>query len=430
MGASASRIWKEVCSIESETVRIKMVETLLASPEMIYEAKRAGVYGHVLFWLSDCRRGTVNAFPYATGTQPVRNLMYTTPVSNGWPTTTGSTTPVSNGWPTTTGSTTPVAPTPVQQQPQIRDYTESQVIVSPVARAHDYFQESLALLGISENESLTAERLKAGYRAASLRAHPDKGGSKEAFDEVNRAYKFIEKILARVGGSTADKARIAMPVTKETALANRVAIEAPVQLSAKKLDMNSFNKLFEENRLPDPSMDTGYGDWMAGSGGSDEVVADPRLKGKFSQQTFETVFRERAMAQTAGTAIIRKLEPDAIMPTSGTELGGDTSNFTAAFGSDTQFVDLKEAYTTGSTRFHEVADVRVGGKGARNVEEAKRLREAELARVDPDEKSRIAAAAAALEERERQRRMRVAQQDTLAESWADQMRRRLFVTDK
>ena len=392
MGASASRIWKEVCSIESETVRIKMVETLLASPEMIYEAKRAGVYGHVLFWLSDCRRGTVNAFPYAAA-QPVRNLMFA-----------------------------PVAP-------QIRDYTESQVIVSPVARAHDYFQESLALLGISENESLTAERLKAGYRAASLRAHPDKGGSKEAFDEVNRAYKFIEKILARVSGSAADKARIAMPVTKESALANRVAIEAPVQLSAKKLDMGSFNKLFEENRLPDPNMDTGYGDWMAGAAGSEEVVADSRLKGKFNQQTFEAVFRERAMAQTAGTAIIRKHEPDAIMPTSGTELGGETKNFTAAFGSDTQFVDLKEAYTTGSTRFHEVADVRVG-KGARNVEEAKRLREAELSRVDPDEASRIAAAAAALEERERQRRMRVAQQDTLAESWADQMRRRMFVTDK
>jgi len=397
MGASASRIWKEVCAIESETVRIKMVETLLASPEMIYEAKRAGVYGHVLFWLSDCRRGTVNAFPYAA-VQPVRNLMFSTPI-------------------------------PQQQQPQIRDYTESQVIVSPVARAHDYFQESLALLGISENEPLTAERLKAGYRAASLRAHPDKGGSKEAFDEVNRAYKFVEKILARVSGSAADKARIAMPVTKESALANRVAIEAPVQLSAKKLDMGSFNKLFEENRLPDPNMDTGYGDWMAGAGGSEEVVADSRLKGKFNQQTFETVFRERAMAQTAGTAIIRKHEPDAIMPTSGTELGGETKNFTAAFGSDTQFVDLKEAYTTGSTRFHEVADVRVG-KGARNVEEAKRLREAELARVDPDEASRIAAAAAALEERERQRRMRVAQQDTMAESWADQMRRRMFVTDK
>jgi hypothetical protein len=57
------------------------------------------------------------------------------------------------------------------------------------------------------------------------------------------------------------------------------------------------------------------------------------------------------------------------------------------------------------------------------------MREAEMTRVDPDEKARLAAAAAAFEERERQRRLRLAQQDTAAESWADQMRRRLFVTN-
>jgi hypothetical protein len=164
--------------------------------------------------------------------------------------------------------------------------------------------------------------------------------------------------------SVDEKARLTTPVTMENALASRqgARIEdvAPVQLSAKKLDMGTFNKLFEENRLPDPARDGGYGDWLASSGGSDEVVADPRLKGKFNQQNFESVFRERAAAQTAGTAIVRKLEPDAIMPTSGTELGGDNSNFTAAFGADMQFVDLKEAYTTGSTRYHEVADVDTG----------------------------------------------------------------------
>jgi hypothetical protein len=193
--------------------------------------------------------------------------------------------------------------------------------------------------------------------------------------------------------------------------------------------MGTFNKLFEENRLPDPGRDAGYGDWLSSSGGSDEVAADPRLKGKFNQDTFEQVFREKALNQTAGTAIVRKLEPDAIMPTSGTELGGDNSNFTAAFGSDTQFVDLKEAYTTGSTRFHEVADVRIAAKSSRSIEETKRMREAEMTRVDPDEKARLAAAAAAFEERERQRRLRLAQQDTAAESWSEQMRRRLFVTN-
>jgi len=308
------------------------------------------------------------------------------------------------------------------------------MVVSPIAKALDYFQESLALLGIDESEGITTDRLKAGYRAASLRAHPDKGGSKEAFDEVNRAYKYVEKILMRINPkmSAEEKARLTTPVTLENALAGRQGLDdvAPVQLSAKKLDMSTFNKLFEDNRLPDPGRDSGYGDWLAGAGGSDEVAADPRLKGKFNQQTFETVFRERATAQTAGTAIIRKLEPDALMPTTGTELGGDNSNFTAAFGADTQFADLKEAYTSGSTRYHEVADVKISGKSVRSVEEAKRLRETEMTRVDPDEKARIAAAAAAFEERERQRRMRLAQQDTAAESWADQMRRRLFVSDR
>lgn len=389
MGASASRIWNEICALESDTVRISMIETVLSSPDMVYEAKRAGVYAHILFWVSDCRSGAWKAFPYSSRRPAVRRDV-------------------------------------IQH--------EGQMIISPAAKALDYFQESLALLGIDESEGITNERLKAGYRAASLRAHPDKGGSKEAFDEVVRAYKYVEKILLRINPkmSAEERSRLTAPVTMESAKAARQSLDdvAPVQLSAKKLDMSTFNKLFEDNRLPDQGRDTGYGDWLSSASGSDEIATDPRLKGKFNQQAFETVFREKAMAQTAGTAIMKRLEPDAIVSAGGVELGGSADNFTASFGSETQFVDLKEAYTSGSTRFHEVADVAVSSKSVRSVEEAKRLREAEMSRVDPDEKARFAAAAAAYEEREKQRRMRLAQQDTAAESWANQMRRRLLVSDR
>jgi len=368
-----------------------MIETVFRSPDVVAEAKRNGMYEPVVYWLNNCRQGNIQPFPYATHTQiPDRWSMYTTP-------------------------------------------TDKQIIVSPAAKALDYFQESLALLGIDDSEGITVERLKAGYRAASLRTHPDKGGSKEAFDEVMRAYKYVEKILLRINPnlSKEEKQRLQTPVTMENALAGRIRMEdtKPIQLSAKKLDMGTFNRLFEENRLSDPGRDTGYGDWLSGTGGTDEVAADPRLKGKFNQQTFETVFRERAIQQTAGTTIVQRLEPDAIMPTSGTELGGDTSNFTAPMGSDVHFADLKEAYTTGSTRYHEVADVQIGGRSTRSIEETKRMREAEMTRVDPDEAARIAAAAAALEERERQRRVRLAQQDVAGEGWADHMRRRLLVRD-
>lgn len=390
MGASASRIWKDICELESDTVRISMIEAVLTSADMVYEAKRAGVYAHVLFWVSDCRNGKWVRFPYGKR-EPIQHV---------------------DGY----------------------GRAETQIVVSAAAKALDYFQQSLALLGIDEAEGITVERLKAGYRAASLRAHPDKGGSKEAFDEVVRAYKYVERILARINPrmSAEDKARLTAPVTLETAKAARQSLDdvKPIQLSSKKLDMSTFNKLFEDNRLPDAGRDTGYGDWLSSTNGSDEIVADPRLKGKFNQQAFEQVFREKAIAQTAGTAIVRRLEPDAIMAASGVELGGSTDNFTAAFGAETQFTDLKEAYTTGSTRFHEVADVRMPAKSARSLEETKRQREVDLARADPDEKARFAAAAAAFEDREKQRRLRLAQQDTAGESWADHMRRRLLVSDK
>jgi curved DNA-binding protein CbpA len=327
--------------------------------------------------------------------------------------------------------------TPIQRSqtyPQTRQ--ETAVVVSPAAKALDYFQESLALLGIDDSDSLTYERLKAGYKRASLRAHPDKpGGSKEKFDEVRKAFQYVEKILNRINPkfSPADEARMKGAVTREAAEAYRKAgapaiqDEPPVALSAKKLDMSTFNRLFEENRLPDPSRDNGYGDWLKGGGGSDDIAMDARLKGKVTPQMFESVFREKALQQTDGSAIIKQQVPDSLIPTGGYELGGDVKNFTAPMGSDMQFTDLKEAYTTGSTRFQEVAHVNVVERSARSVAEAQRIREQEMARVDPDEGARIAAAAAALEERERQRRLRLAQQDTTAETWHDQLRRRLLV---
>lgn len=435
MGASASRIWKEICAIETESTRVKMIETVLTAPEMVYEAKRAGIYGNILFWLSDYRHGVAGRFPYSTSASAPR-IQIQQPIIRDT---------IQHESPRWTMYSTPIlteaAPTGYQNHQGNQSHqgnnqrlsTSTEIMVSPAARALDYFQESLLLLGIDEDEGITTERLKAAYRSASLRAHPDKGGSKEAFDEVVRAYKYVEKILARVNPamSAETKARMTAPVTLENALSSRQGIEdvAPIQLSAKKLDMSTFNKLFEENRLPDQSRDKGYGDWMAKGGGSDEIAEDPRLKGKFNQQAFETVFREKALQQTAGLAIAKRLEPDAIYSPGGMELGGETKNFTAAFGSDTQFMDLKEAYTSGSTRFHEVADVRISAKSARSVEEAKRVREADLVRVDPDEKARFSAAAAAYEERERLRRMRLAQQDTQSEMWAEQMRKRLFVTN-
>lgn len=414
MGAAGSRIWSDICEMDSDEMRVVMLERLLATPG--YAASAMATMGHVydetLRWIHMWRRGVRNPFPFRRS-MPQVAVQSADRIEHvgvgGW------------GGSRAHGFQTPVPP------------PETAMIVSPAAKALDYFQESLALLGIPEDEEdLTHEKIRMAYLRVSRKAHPDKGGSKEKFDELQRAYKYVGRILDRVKPRVTEeeRERLTAPVTIDNARATRAAAApaAPVKLSSKKLDMSTFNKLFEENRLPDAQRDTGYGDWMASQGGSEDIAADPRLKGKFSQTNFESVFRERALKQTAGTEIMKRLEPDAIIAPVGTELGADTRNFTAAFGADTQFTDLKEAYTTGSTVFQEVADVRVTERSARSVEDAQRIRQAEMSRVDPDESARIAAAAAALERREADRRRRAAAADVAAESWSDQMRRRLFVT--
>jgi curved DNA-binding protein CbpA len=427
MGVSASRIWGEICGLQSDDVRAHMIETVSMSPDLVREARYAGYYADVMAWLAAYRRGQIFQFPFrSVGGSGVSGARDT--IQHDTPRWTMYTTPLP-------GQAAPPAPQRSHTYPGATAHSQ-ELIVSPAAKALDYFQECLEILGIGEQETLTPERLKAAFKRASLTAHPDKGGSPEAFDALNRAYTYVGKILARINPnmSAAEKARMTATVTMETANAYRqtsappaLPDQPPVALSAKKLDMGMFNKLFEENRLPDPARDSGYGDWMKSQGGSDDVQMDARLKGKVTPQNFESIFRERALQQAPSTAITRRLEPDALVAPMGYELGGEVKNFTAAFGSDTQFTDLKDAYTTGATMFQEVADVKVRERSARTVGEAEKIRAEEMSRVDPDEKSRIAAAAAALEERERQRRLRLAQQDTTTESWHDSLRRRLLV---
>ena len=459
MDGRAGRIWSELCGMESDDLRVTMLTRLMSSPEFVGALQRSGLYEPLWTWHSDWRRGIPTPFPWGAPREyvsvPVRApapppMLYTPPTApiparprdriqhEG-----GEIWQKAGRWSVPGGSipggSVPRGSAPVPQlevrevrQPAVATTATTEMIVSPAAKALDYFEEALGTLGIRDSDGLTHEQLKAAYKRVSLTAHPDKpGGSAAKFDALRRAYQYVEKILDRVKPriSAEETARMTAPVSVESARKARALPDAPkIQLSAKKLDMAAFNQLFEENRLPDPTRDGGYGDWLKSQGGDDAVAADPRLKGKFNQSVFESVFQERA--GRGADAIVRRTEPDALYAPGGTELGGDGKNFTSAMGSDTQFTDLKEAYTTGATVYQEIADVRVTERSATSVSEAKRMRDAAMSRVDPDEGSRIAAAAAALEERERQRRLRYAAEQTAAEEWDALMRSRLAVTDR
>jgi hypothetical protein len=417
MGASSSRIWSEICGIQSDDVRARVLDTVMLAPEHVAAARQYGLYGTLLHWLSSYRRGTVVPFPYdaygrvrpaATANVPMVQVMERDTIQHD------------NGgrWANL------YAPAPQQQQQQL--------IVSPAAKAKDAFEQSLELLGIADSDEITPDGLKAAYKRTAIRVHPDKGGSKEEFDAVRKAYLYVVKIMQRISPrfviENAEE-KFTAAVTPETAASFRQKSDVklpekpPVALSAKKLDMSMFNKLFEENRLPDPDRDSGYGDWL----GAKEGDIDDRLKGKKGLDNFESVYREKV--SRGEFAVQKYVAPEYLVAPGGTELGGVSDNFTAAFGSDTQFTDLKQAYTTGATMFQDVADVRVTERSARSVKDAQRIREQEMSSVDPTEASRFQAAEAAIKERERLRRLRVAQNDVGAQDWFDQMRGRLYVTN-
>jgi curved DNA-binding protein CbpA len=431
MGAGGSRVWSEICAIDSDEVRAAILTRVLAIPDYVAAARAAGIYETVAGWLAAYQQGFVAVFPYKRSA-PVS--MPSEPIRDRIEHDTGGGREVwqrAGRW-----SAATAAPAPALPYIQVEEAPTTEIIVSPAAKALDYFQESLELLGISESEPLTHERLKSAYRRASLAVHPDKGGSPEQFDAVRRAYQYVGRILDRVRPATSaeETARMTAPVSLESAKAARVAVKVPtgppVSLSAKKLDMSAFNQLFEESRLPDPERDSGYGDWLRSQGGADAPAADPRLRGKFNQQMFESVFQERALAATGGAAITRREGPDALVPLSGTELGGETKSFTSAMGAETQFMDLKDAYTTGATVYQEVAGVRISERPMpKTAAEARRRRDADMERVVPDEGAQIAAAAAAMEERERARRLRLAAADEAGAAWSEAMRRRLMVTN-
>jgi hypothetical protein len=386
MGTSASKIWSDICALESDALRAQMIQTVMHSPDIVAQAKVAGLYGGVIMWLTAYRQGGNMPFPYATQRDTIQHeeprwSMYTTPVQQKY-------TPSSTA-----------------------------LTVTQTAKADDYFYEALDLLGIPDNVAITAERLRSAYKKASLRAHPDKGGSKEAFDAVQHAYRYVEKIVNRVGGQV-EKSVVAEEEKPQ------IQAAAPVKLSAKKLDMATFNRVFEENRMADPERDRGYGSWLKSNDGVGAIGADPRLQGKFSQETFESVFRERAATapKSKGSG-----GPAPLVAAGMTEIGGELNSFTAGFGSDTQFTDLMEAYTTGATMYQDVADVRVTDRKYKSAEEFSAARAAELKRVDPAEAARFQAEVEAEAERERQRAARATQQDTAMESWASALRSRLSI---
>ncbi len=373
------RIYSNIIQIRDPVKRVQMINTCLASMEYVGAAKRAGIYSYLLNYISTINSG--GSPPLLPGEQHIlqqsSNLQ---PQALQVP---RSMQPNFQG----PGATHPSLikqqgyqsqqlqqPQPPQQQQQYHnqiitrtDNTPSWKVITdtPKQKAMSYFASCLEVLNIQEEVALTEESLKLSYKKMALKAHPDKGGSEEYFEAVTRAYAYLSEILKHMKGGKRDiNGRIDAPTSLSTsrdAEAEKWKHVEPVRLNAKNLDMNAFNKLFEQTHIPDPDSD-GYGDWL--KSGDSKSSSGPKFSGQFNRDVFNRMFDDEARKNQRGSnsLIVHPGEMALTLnPNSGVSFTGEkVESYTAATGSKFQFTDLRGAYTSESTISDKVANVQVG----------------------------------------------------------------------
>jgi len=409
------RIYRNILSIHSQTVRVQMIQTALAGPEYVNTAKRLGVYANLLAFISSVQRGErPAALPgERTGIPAPMPQAQNTSERN-----TGTSQLALRGGGATIDPHKQVAKTGAN------------------TKAMSYFTSCLKVLGLEEEVALTDEALKAAYKKAATRAHPDKGGSEEAFEAVTRSYAYLSEILKRIHGGRGKEGVVEAPAVLTQGRSSDAEAwkhVEPVRLNAKNLDMNAFNKMFEQTRMPDPD-DEGYGDWLRTEGGADEAGSKKNFGGKFNREVFHQMFEDelkksgqRGRGENGHQLAVMNTKPMMLAPTMGVELGRDRpSDYTAAANANLKYTDLKNAFTTESTFSGQVADVRVD---ARSFDQYSTEYKSAPRALAHHEMEAVQAAEREVMQREAARKMRAAQHDVQTQDHFERMKR-LVITEK
>ncbi len=390
------RVYASLIQIQSPTRRVEMIQTILAAPDYVQIAKLTGVYSHLIQYVGQVQNGRHPSPLPGEG-----QAQQASPASGSY---------------AITQHTTP----PQQSYEQLSETAQND-------RALSYFQACLQVLGLEEEVALTEDALKAAYKKAAFKAHPDKGGSEKAFEMVTRSYAYLSEILRRIRGGRDQLKKVEAPTAlkderfKESQQFQHVQ---PIKLDPNNLNMNAFNQMFEQTRIPDPE-EEGYGDWLRAESTSSNT---PNFSGKFNRDVFNQMFVEESAKQKTAQNQLAIASPQALTmnPSFGIELGrGRPDDYTAAANSQLKYVDLKAAYTTESTFSGQVANVRVD---PRDYESYSNSRKRAPDPLRDEEREAIAAAEKAVAERERQRQVRAAHEDVTANQYFERMKQ-LVITD-
>jgi len=393
------RMYENLLSIKAINTRVQIIQTILSSPEHQASARAAKVYGHLLHYIQVIQAG--GASPTLPGMK------------------------VSEPGLTQRPSATARGQNLGGQELSI--HTNNSVSVRREAsekgneRAMNYFSACLRILELEEEVALTAEALKGAYKKAVIRAHPDKGGSEKEFEAVTRAYAYLGEILRRIHGGRDKEGKVEAPTALQgnrSSDADAWKMVEPVRLNPNKLDINTFNTMYEQTRIPDPE-EAGYGDWLKG----DTPSAGPKFSGKFNRDVFHKTFEEeqRGRGTKQGVMVVQE-QSLANRLGYATELGRSARDDYTVAANDPglKYTDLKKAYTEYNTFSQDTAGVKVEN---RNFDQYSKTRDKAPAPLEDHELAALHLAEKAAADAEERRKLRQAQEAVSEGDYFERMKR-------
>ena len=402
------RMYQNLLNIQNSTVRMEIIQTILSSPEHRASAKAAGVYGNLLHYSQVIQAG--GAPPMLPGQRS------------------GSSVPLQHSQ----NSHSPM-PMHSQQQQQLAIRQDSVQARSASEkgneRAMNYFSACLRIMELEEEVALTEESLKSAYKKAVVRAHPDKGGSEKEFEAVTRAYAYLGEILRRIHGGRAKEGKVEAPAALKGSRTNDAdawKMVEPVRLNPSKLDMNSFNTMFEQTRIPDPE-ESGYGDWLKGednASANSQASKGPKFSGKFNREVFHKAFEDEQKAKSSGSSSANAIvaQEQTLAGRYATEIGRTArDDYTVAANDDgLKYTDLKKAYTEYNTFSQQTAGVKIEN---RTLDRYSKERDKAPAPLADYEMAALQASERAAAQAEEQRKLRLAQESVAENDYFERMKR-------
>lgn len=410
-------MYESLLQIKSPKTRVEMIQTILSSPEHVKAAKEAGLYSHLLHYIQVVSNGGHSSLPGEQGQIENPGRQENLPL----PQITSQKRGTSSGSVSSTVALRGGAATMNKKGKEANEKGNE--------KALNYFAACLRILDLEEEVALSQEALKKAYKKAVVRAHPDKGGSEKEFEAVTRAYGYLGEILMRIHGGRGTSGKVDAP----TQLASGRKEDAkgwmhaePVRLNPDKLDLKSFNDMYEKTRIPDPE-ESGYGDWLSNE--TNTPSSTQKFGGKFNRDVFNKAFEGEMKSsdrQKNNGQIANVLQPEEMSLASrmgfGVALGrtGKDDYTVAPNEQGLKYTDLKKAYTEYNTFSQQTSGVEIANRSLSQFTEDRKkaptpLRDYELEALKAAEDS--------VKRGEDARRMRVAQEAIQENDYFERMKR-------